>query len=368
MSKVLSNVKSPFTNEKIKDLIRCYLEVGRRGTYKSLTKTTDYRNEDTRENNERLNRGKNEVVENVRGIIGDRSFTREQGIFQRFVINENMDEKHKIKNMRIYLNLPPEKRNKFVNDYVNSCIVNGSNTDFKYTNDYSRKDNMVIYLNDSDLDKQVKILEELGNECQFLDPPPLAGRYNNIGIASESVLGGDSSFNADRVLTASKTIISLLQNNPEIEENFYRAERENAKALKRKMRLNLFRLKKVTEEEKSKYRGIKEYRNIDDYIENGLKEKLNYIKERFNNKKEIDDYMEDPSKVVKDEEQIANELDSLGNSLYPYLQKEIESGRIPEEMLANEYRDNLEKDGISRDGVFTKDIEEKIMEENEYIR
>ena len=59
MSKVLSNVKSPFTNEKIKDLIRCYLEVGRRGTYKSLTKTTDYRNEDTRENNERLNRGKN---------------------------------------------------------------------------------------------------------------------------------------------------------------------------------------------------------------------------------------------------------------------------------------------------------------------
>ena len=368
MSKVLNNVKSPFTDEKIKDLIRCYLEVGRKGTYRAITKTTDFRSSDTPENNERLNKGKNEVAERVRGIIGDKSFTREQGIFQRYVINENMDEKHKIKNMRIYLNLPPEKRNKFVNDYVNSCIENGTNTDFKYTNDYSRKDNMVIYLNDSDIDKQVKILEELSNDCDFLEPPPLAGRYNNIGITSESVLGGDSSFNEDRVLTVTKTIISLLQNNPEIEENFYKSEKENAKALRRKMRLNLFKLKKVTDEEKSKYKGIKEYRNIDDYIENGLKEKLNYIKERYNNKKELEDYLEDPSKVVKDEEQISNELGSLCNSLYPYLQKEIDSGRISQEMLANEYRDNLEKDGVSRDGVFTKDIEEKILEEKEYIR
>lgn len=195
-SEILEEVKSPFTDELIQELIKKYISCGCDDSlfYSEINKLED--TDGTKDNH-----FTNELMRQIYAIEAD---TNSKQLGSQFHYESNnswviiSSEKDSIIDSqissdnkrpliyRVYLNLKGEDKKDFVLDYINKCQENNLPYKFKFSRDDSRNDQIVILTSLETFEECVDIIEELTENAQLGELPTLIGKYKNgIGIAEE---------------------------------------------------------------------------------------------------------------------------------------------------------------------------------------
>ena len=185
MEKILAEVKSPFTDEKIKELILLFLEQegDSKGFYRLINNVDiDAENQEMKKFNSELYRNSgdkyqvrhNDFWMNVRGaeVIEDLDFD-----YYRYRGSNHY---------RVYLNLPEDKRESFIKQYMVACEEQGVPLNFKFSLTDKRCDQLVIMCPCEDKEqfkKIIKIVELLTVGIDLGPLPEMVGEYKEkIGI------------------------------------------------------------------------------------------------------------------------------------------------------------------------------------------
>ena len=87
---------------------------------------------------------------------------------------------------RFYLNLRGKEKSDFVLEFINRCQRENIPFQFKFSNDDSRVDQIIVETNLENFEKNFSILEELVSDKKLGEIPMLIGKHDNgIGIAEQ---------------------------------------------------------------------------------------------------------------------------------------------------------------------------------------
>lgn len=186
---ILEKVKSPFTDELIKNLIKKYISCGCDDSifYSEINKigTTDALKD---------NHFINDLMKQIYAIEVD---TNSKQLDSQFHYESNdswviissekdsmIDRQISSDNKRpliyrLYLNLKGEEKKDFVLNYINKCQENNLPYKFKFSRDDLRNDQIVILTSSETFEESVDIIEELTENAQLGELPMLIGEYKD---------------------------------------------------------------------------------------------------------------------------------------------------------------------------------------------
>lgn len=339
MVQILKQVKSPFTDEEIENLIKTYIEC----------------NCDINEFYRRINLN---VEEQENPHLGDlyRRLFSEDNRGDRFVGGNILDtwiqiassndtlsvpdrQEDRVPIYRIYINAKGQDKAKIIEDYIKSCEEEEQEYKLKYSTVDGRQDEIVILSYGEDLARNIELVERITEGMSLGEPANLLGRYKDkIGIGEEYIQAPIYSYTKTRLGIMPIVMQKyFLDHKPQFEQYLDEKNKGTGEFL-----LKHFR---------------KESQQLSDEIE------------------ELSDEMEDLSEDDKKEieflkkQQVAyqNNIDFNIGNMYWSVCKDIpeamraymaEHSEIAISEIVESYRMACEIFGISRDGVFSKVTEE----------
>lgn len=204
---VIAKVRSPFTDNFIKELIELYInaDCDFHAIYDAINKV----------NEENLQR--NESINTLQNVIWDRGTSiadgkweedshgkshmvyetkpvyKENGYWMVLMSNpeafkqyEDGDPEGKNLLYRIYLNVKGKDKLDCVMGYIEECHKRGLDYKFKFSTRDGRDDEIIIQSNSEHFLENLSIVEELTKQMQLGETPMLVGKYgNNIGVSEE---------------------------------------------------------------------------------------------------------------------------------------------------------------------------------------
>ena len=201
-SKILEQVKSPFQDKLIHELIKKYISCGCDDNlfYSEINGLESNKMNIDSFTNTLINKIYSQGVEKSEVW----SMTDEEKNHLPFIYNKNsswiivyseeepmQDNQRNSNNQRplvyrIYLNLKGKEKADFVENYMKVCQDKEIPFEFKFSIDNSRCDQIVLLSRLENFEENISIVEELTRNIQLGNLPMLIGEYkNNIGIAEE---------------------------------------------------------------------------------------------------------------------------------------------------------------------------------------
>lgn len=198
IEEILRKVKSPFTDELIISLVEKYISSGCNDNllYEEINNLGNMTGNDDKATRELINRiysiGKSKSTaweeRDKSGIYYDNSRSWTVLYSNDDPMNENrMTNYNKIPLVyRFYLNLTGKEKSDFVLQYLNNCQSENIPFEFKFSNDDSRNDQIIILTSLENFEKNFAILEELTRDKKLGEIPMLIGKHDNgIGVTEE---------------------------------------------------------------------------------------------------------------------------------------------------------------------------------------
>ena len=182
MKDIINQVKSPFTDEKIKQLIEQYIAFdGNEAEFYRKINKEDYSIAWSEKNHLKT--------------------------------SENSDENTEI--YRIYLNLNEIDKVTVMQKYVQKCEEINKGYKIKYSTQQDDRNNEVVIITDSNnLEMDIDIIEEITEGIQLGELPPLVGIYKDgIGIAEEYIKAPMYSYAEIRLDMIPKAILKYILDN-----------------------------------------------------------------------------------------------------------------------------------------------------------
>ena len=358
-SKILEQVKSPFQDELIHELIKKYISCGCDDNlfYSEINGLkSDKMNTDSFTNT-LINKIYSQGVEKSEVW----SMTDEEKNHLPFIYNKNnswiivyseeepmQDNQRNSNNQRtlryrIYLNLKGKEKADFVENYMKVCQDKEVPFEFKFSIDNSRCDQIVILSRLENFEENISIVEELTRKIQLGNLPMLIGEYkNNIGIAEEYYNRLYSPTTAKLALVRSSVKKYLCDHKDEFYEQ-------------------------LSEEEKEKIDEYVEYFSYTYDTEKAFKEELGKDYEDLSKK-----YYQRKSSIDCAREHIENDsgayicgtgLLDLGNAIQQIYSNNPE--QFVNEVTQNYRMIGTQVWGFSQDFVFSNETEEKFLQSKE---
>ena len=202
ISKTLSQVKSPFSDELINGLVRTFISTGcdDRKFYRAINQlepggeSEDKINSDTQELLSAIyNYGvgrydlDDEATENSRIIYDSNDYWLEL-YSSKNPLNKDAFTPDKKRPLiyRIFLNLKGKEKADFIRGYLKSCKEKGIPYELKFSKYENRKDQIVILSRIEDFESNLSIVEGLSQGLHLGKLPTLIGEYKQgIGVAEE---------------------------------------------------------------------------------------------------------------------------------------------------------------------------------------
>ena len=200
ISKILGDVKSPFTDELIQDLIEKYITCGCDDDlfYKVVNKLENA----TKTTNPHIDELMNQIYsqgiderelwcypdkENIQLIFSKYGGWVELSSEDAQIKNNQRTSDNKRPLLyRIYLNIKGKQKAEFIEDYIKRFQKSKIPFKLKFSTDDSRLDQIVILSRSENFEENVLAVEELTKEIQLGDLPMLIGKYKNgIGIVED---------------------------------------------------------------------------------------------------------------------------------------------------------------------------------------
>lgn len=186
---VLNQVDSPFTDEKIIELIKKFIECN--FNFKEFYKNTNNMGKEEKENPylkelykfyvdpwERERGGRLFKTNDYWTIIGSNKDALD--------VPNKRDERVPI--YRIYINVKGQDKAKTVEEYIKRCEEIGQTYKLKFANQDGRDDEIVILSYGEDLVRNIGFIEEITEGMKLGKPAELVGKYKgNIGIGEEYI-------------------------------------------------------------------------------------------------------------------------------------------------------------------------------------
>lgn len=197
-SKILENVKSPFSDELIHNLIKEYLSCNCddnlfynkiNNLEASTTKVSPF----TQELVKHI-QAKGKYIYDINPSQPSPPFFYKDNNSWLTLYSEQDPMKDNQRNpnnkipllYRIYLNLKDKEKSDFVLNYIDNCQKNNLPYKFKISKEEFRNDQIVLLSRFENLEKNISIIEEITQHQQLGDLPMLIGSYKDkIGIAEE---------------------------------------------------------------------------------------------------------------------------------------------------------------------------------------
>lgn len=194
---ILKQVRTPFTDELIKDLIEQYISCGCDDNV-FYNEINNLGSSDVQDNH-----FTNELVDQIyaKGIAKQDLFYEENDDHKPIysenrswmvVSSEDDPMKDSVRGgerpliYRFYLNLKGEEKSMFVLNYMNKCKESEIPYEFKFSKDDSRNDQIIVLSREKDFEKNMSLIEELTEGMTLGNVPLLIGEYKNkIGVAEE---------------------------------------------------------------------------------------------------------------------------------------------------------------------------------------
>ena len=199
MEGILREVKSPFTDELIEDLIEKFIACGCDDNmfYREINGLEESENTIDPFTRELIRRIHSQGID-----VGDSWFKEDNDTrfiydsnnswVQMYSENDAMKQNEKRKSQerplvyRIYLNLSGKDKLDFVENYLKRCQDKKMPFEFKFSKGSSRDDQIVILSRMENFEENVSIVEELTEGMKLGKLPMLIGEFKNgIGIAEE---------------------------------------------------------------------------------------------------------------------------------------------------------------------------------------
>ena len=200
ISKILGEVKSPFKDDMIHDLIEKYITCGCDDDL-FYNEVNQLNNDDTRtsthirelinkiysqgiDKNELWNYPDKEDIQLVYDINSSWVFLSSEE--DPMKDNQRIFNKQRPLVYRIYLNINDKQKAEFIQNYIKRFQEAKIPFELKFSKDDTRLDQIVILSRAENLEENVLTVEELTKDIKLGDLPALIGEYKNkIGIAEE---------------------------------------------------------------------------------------------------------------------------------------------------------------------------------------
>ena len=200
ISKILGEVKSPFKDDMIHDLIEKYITCGCDDDL-FYNEVNQLNNDDTRtsthirelinkiysqgiDKNELWNYPDKEDIQLVYDINSSWVFLSSEE--DPMKDNQRIFNKQRPLVYRIYLNINDKQKAEFIQNYIKRFQEAKIPFELKFSKDDTRLDQIVILSRAENLEENVLTVEELTKDMKLGDLPALIGEYKNkIGIAEE---------------------------------------------------------------------------------------------------------------------------------------------------------------------------------------
>lgn len=177
MKDIISQVKSPFSDEMVKRLIKKY-----------ISWNEDFLGFCRRINNvDFFENIKNPFIEDVNKQLKKKLKT--SNLWNNVSSDKNYlkkRENERIELYRIYLNLKGKNKAEFIKEYVKQCEEKNKGYKFKYFEKDGRDDEIIILTDFDNFKTDITIIKQIIKEMELGKLPTLVGVYKNgIGIAEE---------------------------------------------------------------------------------------------------------------------------------------------------------------------------------------
>lgn len=198
IAQILSQVKSPFTDEEIEKLIKKYIECNckmdefyRRINLIAEEKENPYLHDLYSRLFSLSNRGERFVEGNSSWtIIGSNNE----------ILNVPIEHEDRVPIYRIYINAKGKDKAKIVEDYIRRCEDAGQVYKLKYSTMDGRQDEIVILSYGEDLANNIELVENITEGMSLGEPAELSGRYKDkIGIGEEYIQAPIYSYTKSRL-------------------------------------------------------------------------------------------------------------------------------------------------------------------------
>lgn len=177
MKDIISQVKSPFSDEMVKKLIKKY-----------ISWNEDFLGFCRRINNvDFFENVRNPFIEDINDELNNK--IKKSNLWNNVLSDKNYLKKEdgkKTELYRIYLNLKGNDKAKFIDEYVKKCETQNKGYKFKYFTKDGRDDEIIILTDLNNLKTEITIIEQIIKKMELGKLPPLVGVYKkDIGIAEE---------------------------------------------------------------------------------------------------------------------------------------------------------------------------------------
>ena len=337
ISHILNQVKSPFTDEKIINLIKKFIECNcdMSEFYRSINiNIEEKQNPYLTELYSRLfsifNRGERFVDVNKSWyIIGSSKET----------LSVPNEMENRVPIYRIYINAKGQDKVKIVEEYIRKCEYTGQTYKLKYSKTDGRNDEILVLSYGEELAKNIELIESITDEINLREPAQLTGKYKGkIGIGEEYIQAPIYSYTQTRL-----GIIPIIMQKYFLDHRaeFDRYLDEKDKGLGNYL-LDYFK-KKVSRYQK----------RIDQLPENKEHQKEELKKQQLACQNNINlDFMDMYNSVCQ----------YIPEVMRTYMKDHSETA-IPE--ILENYRSTCELFGISREGVFSQMTEEMLGQQKQ---
>lgn len=353
---ILKDVKSPFSDELIKDLIEKYINKG-------CDNSLFY--------NEVNNVGQNEqnTSNHLRGVLKNiyAQGISKMDVWQKeeheitfcyddkrsWMILSSGEDPMKTDRIRrgqkmplvyrIYLNLKGEQKAEFVENYLKKVMEDKIPFEFKFSKDESRLDQIILLSREENLEENIQIVKELTENKELGDVPTLIGKYHDrIGIVEDYY---------NRLYSPTQVRLALIRSSVKkyLCDHFTEFENELSESEKKEMKeyIEIFHYRYESEKEEIEVDG-KEYR---DFHRSYYQEKstLECSKEHIEN--DSDSYV------------CGEGLKNLGNAINQIYRSNPE--KFISEIIQNYRMIGTKVWGFSDDFVFSNETQNKYLKANE---
>ena len=353
ISEILKKVKSPFSDNLIKELIENYIACGCDDNlfYNKVNKLDDTNKSISTSIITLINQiysqgiSKSELwnfpdKEKIQLVYDSNSswivLSSEDDPMED---NKRTTDNRRILIYRIYLNLKDKEKANFIENYIKICQKAKMPFEFKFSKDESRLDQIVILSRSENLERNVFLVEKLTKDLQLGSLPILVGEYGNgIGIVEEYY---------NRLYSPTKVRLALIRS-----------------SIKKYLCDHLDEFKnKISDEEKE---IISSYIREFNYLYESEKQNLEIFGEEY---EDIDKkYYQEKSTIECAKERIENDSDArinekdllnLGNVIkYVYLSN---SEKFVKEIIQNYRMIGTQVWGLAQDFIFSNETENKFL-------